>query len=424
MSSINPLIPNNPSNMSQADMFTPEGATQHIIKKTLDTVAKKTGEQAVEAIDAGVPHQNIIQTLFNNIGAGFSAGGFDKGVGNGIMTMIGNIGRAGLAAQGVDPEKVYGKTSMLQNIIDNAQKINATSTKAISEGANIEGAIPGLSNYIDVEGEQIPLPPATFEAPGVGMMQIKEFDAEGNPKSYSVIDPLERQKIVSDLIKNRQETYGTEDYYKSKQYEQDMAVEQAKRIEDMKPLTPEQAKDVAGAVTSVKSIDSIIAAIDKGVFNGTKILPEFVKKGAMDLGKSVLVTGELESVMSDFNSLRASIPFTKGGKQLTPFEAKVLYRLLATFGKSDATIKKDLQRFRDESIKIAKGELTEEQAKIMLEGLDRVAGEDAFADSAVKKSAEYAKKYQSENPTVTQKARSKSQKGGVLSSGLTYTVSE
>jgi len=66
---------------------------------------------------------------------------------------------------------------------------------------------------------------------------------------------------------------------------------------------------------------------------------------AIDFGFPIAVSGKQERLQSEINNLKARIPFAKGGKQLTPFEAKILFRLLNLFGKEDTTIIRDYQRF-------------------------------------------------------------------------------
>jgi len=63
----------------------------------------------------------------------------------------------------------------------------------------------------------------------------------------------------------------------------------------------------------------------------------------------------LQSFQSDLNNLKRLIPFTDGGKQLTPFEAKRVFALLNTMGKNDVQIGNDIQAAV--SIVMAKGGL-------------------------------------------------------------------
>lgn len=57
---------------------------------------------------------------------------------------------------------------------------------------------------------------------------------------------------------------------------------------------------------------------------------------------------DVQSLKSDLVYLKAAIPFLRGGKALTPAEAKRVDIMLSPFGKNRETYKKDLQRFQNE----------------------------------------------------------------------------
>ena len=63
----------------------------------------------------------------------------------------------------------------------------------------------------------------------------------------------------------------------------------------------------------------------------------------------------LQAFQSDINNLKRLIPFTDGGKQLTPFEAKRVFALLNTTGKNDRQLETDIRAAV--SIVMAKGGL-------------------------------------------------------------------
>ena len=52
--------------------------------------------------------------------------------------------------------------------------------------------------------------------------------------------------------------------------------------------------------------------------------------------------------MADLNALKADIPFLRGGKQLTPTEAKRVDKLLNPFGKKPNVYKRDIEIFQKE----------------------------------------------------------------------------
>lgn len=57
---------------------------------------------------------------------------------------------------------------------------------------------------------------------------------------------------------------------------------------------------------------------------------------------------DLQYIKSSIDKVKADIPFLRGGKQLTNTEAKRIDILLNPFGKSDATIQRDIERFQKE----------------------------------------------------------------------------
>lgn len=57
---------------------------------------------------------------------------------------------------------------------------------------------------------------------------------------------------------------------------------------------------------------------------------------------------DLQYIKSSIDKVKADIPFLRGGKQLTNTEAKRIDILLNPFGKSDATIQRDIKRFQEE----------------------------------------------------------------------------
>lgn len=195
----------------------------------------------------------------------------------------------------------------------------------------------------------------------------------------------------------KQKIPGTPEYEALSKAEEDRAVRQATRISSEKGLAQGESVAVAGAQSIDKSVDNAISFIDKGVIKSN------IDKIALDTGRPYLVSGDMESLQSEMNNLKSSIPFTKGGKQLTPFEARLLFRLLDTFGKEPETIKKDLQRFKVESDKVARGVLTEAQAEKMISGMKPAQGEEEIINFIVNKSSALDKQKQAlksigENP--------------------------
>lgn len=105
-------------------------------------------------------------------------------------------------------------------------------------------------------------------------------------------------------------------------------------------LTDEEKKIVEAGPRITNTIDEIVGYINT---NGINMFQSML----VDSGNPLFVSGALEELQSRLNSLKAEIPFTQGGKQLTPFESKLLFRLLNITGKSAETIQRDLMLFSE-----------------------------------------------------------------------------
>jgi hypothetical protein len=116
------------------------------------------------------------------------------------------------------------------------------------------------------------------------------------------------------------------------------------------PLNPDLSADEARIVSSAgivdESVQELLTAVDSGQ------LDSFFNQAIVDLGNPLIANEKLDFVISAMNALKGIVPFAKGGKQLTPFESKLLFRLLDTKGKSKKVIRKDLVRFQREFMKL------------------------------------------------------------------------
>jgi hypothetical protein len=59
---------------------------------------------------------------------------------------------------------------------------------------------------------------------------------------------------------------------------------------------------------------------------------------------------DVQDIKSNISAVKGDIPFLRGGKQLTPTEAKRVDILLNPFGKSDEIYTRDIQQFLDEFV--------------------------------------------------------------------------
>ena len=105
-------------------------------------------------------------------------------------------------------------------------------------------------------------------------------------------------------------------------------------------LTQEQAASVAAASEVKDDVNSFKDLLTKHAGE-----PGAIAKLTLPYA---FVGGETEEMKRITDQLRARIPFAKGGKQLTPFEAKTLFQLLPQPGQSKETIVRNLDKFVSE----------------------------------------------------------------------------
>lgn len=130
--------------------------------------------------------------------------------------------------------------------------------------------------------------------------------------------------------------------------------QQQRRLEAQaqpKPLPPrltDTEQQIVGTVRGLEpSLFRIKELLNKGILD-SKLgsLGRTMKQQVIDSGDPLLTSmdKDLQDLQSEFNALKADIPFTKGGKALTGIEQKLVFRGLNTRGKSNDIILKDLDR--------------------------------------------------------------------------------
>ena len=122
-------------------------------------------------------------------------------------------------------------------------------------------------------------------------------------------------------------------------------------------LTDTEQAAVAGSTAIEPVVERILATVRGGIYGQGNDVERTVRQGIVDSGNALLSSKDtkLQSFQSDINNLKRLIPFTDGGKQLTPFEAKMVFALLNTTGKNDQQIETDINAAV--SIVMAKGGL-------------------------------------------------------------------
>ena len=123
-----------------------------------------------------------------------------------------------------------------------------------------------------------------------------------------------------------------------------------------KPLTKEEIDAVSAGGTVLGSLGNIQELVKggatrpRGMLKAIPYLGGYIQQKMIDKGEPWMVSKDpiSEKMQSEMTSLKSNIPFTKGGKQLTPMEAKRVDVLLETAGKSDKRIQSDYETFKNE----------------------------------------------------------------------------
>lgn len=129
-----------------------------------------------------------------------------------------------------------------------------------------------------------------------------------------------------------------------------------------KPLTREEIDATSAGSTVLTSLGNLQEMVQggatqpRGLAKKLKPIPfvgdvaRYAQQKAVDAGVPWMVSKDPvgERMQSEITAMKANIPFTKGGKQLTKTEAKRIDVLLDTAGKSDDRINRDYQLFNDE----------------------------------------------------------------------------
>lgn len=117
------------------------------------------------------------------------------------------------------------------------------------------------------------------------------------------------------------------------------------------PVNPKLTESEQGVIGGVRGMEPIIGEIKKSLESG------ILDSGMGDLGRtfnqlradrqSALFTAtnpKLQQLQSQLNTLKKTIPFTEGGKQLTSTEKAMVMALLNISGKSNVQIKNDINQ--------------------------------------------------------------------------------
>jgi hypothetical protein len=129
-----------------------------------------------------------------------------------------------------------------------------------------------------------------------------------------------------------------------------------------KPLTKEEIDAASSGKTVLNSLENLQQMVaggatqPRGLAQKLKPIPfvgdiaHYLQQKAVDSNSPWMVSKDpiAERFQSETTGLKSNIPFTKGGKALTPMEARRIDVLLETAGKSDDRIKRDYQLFQDE----------------------------------------------------------------------------
>lgn len=118
------------------------------------------------------------------------------------------------------------------------------------------------------------------------------------------------------------------------------------------PMNREFTEGEAGVVAGAQSLENTVTEITDMLNNGVLGKGDFVRtarQGIADSTNALLSSKDpkLQAFQQALNTLKKTLPFTEGGKQLTPFEAKRVFALLNVTGKTDEQIIKDINNALD-----------------------------------------------------------------------------
>lgn len=113
-------------------------------------------------------------------------------------------------------------------------------------------------------------------------------------------------------------------------------------------LTQEEKKYVNDARVLNQSINNLDSGFDSLFDKYSKNVSTWKTFEVENVPFMLAQDPDVQSLKSEIIYLKAAIPFLRGGKQLTPMEAKRIDAMLNPFGKKKEIYKKELERFQDE----------------------------------------------------------------------------
>lgn len=108
----------------------------------------------------------------------------------------------------------------------------------------------------------------------------------------------------------------------------------------------QEAADIASQSVMEPIFKDISRMLQEGYMDGPSKNPieRTMRQGIVDLGQPIFASQDekLKQLTSAFNKLKSTLPFDAGGKTLTGTEKDLVFKLLNTTGKDNATILSDM----------------------------------------------------------------------------------
>jgi hypothetical protein len=108
----------------------------------------------------------------------------------------------------------------------------------------------------------------------------------------------------------------------------------------------QESADIASQSVMEPIFKDITRMLGEGYMDGPSKNPieRTMRQGIVDLGQPIFASQDerLKQLTSAFNKLKSTLPFDAGGKQLTGTEKDLVFKLLNTTGKDNATILSDM----------------------------------------------------------------------------------
>jgi hypothetical protein len=312
-------------------------------QNALKTVQKIQKEQIEEAMQQGVPPEHILQQL-----------------GVEVQTPSVQMGKMEDTKETTPPKSaslnVQKPKGLLQNLLGQSgvQTDQQGQLTGVKQGGffdfNVGPTNTLIKQLMDVaqmknqNPEEMSSLIAQRKANTALMEQMARDRAEGKDADTIYRDPVTGEEV--DPIQAQEDMEKGLGVYQVNQKLYTRSGVKETNLNKVPDLTQEEKKYVNDARMIGKSLNNLETGFDKlyGKFGKANWQAFQMEKVPYLLAQDQ----DVQDLKSELVYMKAAIPFMRGGKQLTPMEAKRIDVMLNPFGKNKETFKKDINRFENE----------------------------------------------------------------------------